>query len=270
LSEAGVDPEAAAAFGRGVDFGETAEDYAAHRAGFPEAFFEALAARGWLIPGARALDLGTGAGTVARGLALRGLDVTGVDPSPALMAQARRLDAAARARVAYREGRAEALAEPDASVDLVTAGQCWHWFDRPAAAAEARRVLRPGGRIVIAHFDWIPAPGNVVEATEALILAHNPAWALAGGTGIYPAWLADLAGAGFAGIETFSFDIDQPYSPAAWRGRVRASAGVGGSLDAAAVARFDAALAARLAADYPGATLAVPHRVWAVSATAPR
>jgi SAM-dependent methyltransferase len=265
----GVDPEAARAFGRSVDFADAAADYVAHRAGFPEAFFEALTARGWARRGDRALDLGTGTGTVARGLAARGLVVTGVDPAQALMAEAETLDRAAGVFVAYREGRAEAPPVEASAFDLVTAGQCWHWFDRAAAAGAARRALRPGGRIVIAHFDWIPAAGNVVAATEALILAHNPAWALAGGTGIYPAWLGDLSGAGFEAIETFSFDVAQPYSHAAWRGRVRASAGVGGSLGAEAVAAFDRDLAARLAADYPGDPLAVPHRVWAVSAVRP-
>ena len=43
-----------------------------------------------------------------------------------------------------------------------------------SAALEARRLLAPSGRLVIAHFDWLPLPGNVVEATEALIKAHNP------------------------------------------------------------------------------------------------
>ena len=43
-----------------MDFGRTAVDYAARRAGFPEAFFDALAGRGWIAPGMRALDLGTG------------------------------------------------------------------------------------------------------------------------------------------------------------------------------------------------------------------
>lgn len=264
-----IDADATRAFGRSVDFGPAAGDYAAHRAGFPEAFFAALDARGWLTPGAAALDLGTGAGTVARGLARRWLRVTGVDPSPALLAEARRLDAAAGVNVAYREGVAEALAEADASVDLITAGQCWHWFDRPRAAAEAMRVLKPGGRLVIAHFDWLPVGDTVVAATEALILRHNPGWTMAGGVGVYPDWLRDLADGGFAAIETFSFDLAVPYAHAAWRGRIRASAGVAASLDAAQVAAFDADLAALLADRFPDDPLLAPHRVWVATGQRP-
>ena len=102
----------------------------------------------------------------------------------------------------------------------------------------------------------------MVAATEALILAHNPAWAGAQGTGLYPAWLSDLATAGFAGLETASFDIDQPYSHTAWRGRIRASAGVAASLPEDEVARFDSALERLLRTDFPDDPLQIPHRVW--------
>jgi hypothetical protein len=131
------------------------------------------------------------------------------------------------------------------------------------------RLLVPGGRIVIAHFDWLPLAGNLVEATERLIFAHNPAWALAGGTGLYPAWLTDLAQAGFGRIETFSFDQEVAYGHDAWRGRIRASAGVAASLPSEAVHRFDAELRALLSRDFPGEPLLVPHRVWAAIGTRP-
>ncbi|HET6521137.1 MAG TPA: class I SAM-dependent methyltransferase, partial [Geminicoccaceae bacterium] len=149
----------------GIDFGRTAADYGRHRAGFPEGFFDRLFARGDLAAGRGVLDLGTGTGTVARGLARRGCEVTGLDPSEPLLAEARRLDRAAGVSVRYVTGRAEDTGLPDAAFDAVTAGQCWHWFDRPRAAAEARRLLVPGGRLVIAHFDWLPLPGNVAAAT---------------------------------------------------------------------------------------------------------
>jgi SAM-dependent methyltransferase len=251
-------------FARRVGFGRAAADYGRFRAGFPRRFFEELERRGIAGAGARALDLGTGTGTIARGLAAIGLDVTGVDPSAELMAEAEALDREAGVRVTYRLGRAESIPYSRAGFELVTAGQCWHWFDRPAAAREARRVLKPGGRLVIAHFDWLPLPGNVVEATEALILLFNPGWAgMAGGSGVYPQWLADLRLGGFVDVETFSFDVDQPYSHAAWRGRIRASAGVKASLPAAKVQAFDAELAACLASRFPQEPLLVPHRVWA-------
>ncbi len=249
-----------------IDFGKTAGDYGRYRAGFPDEFFGRLIERGIVAAGCGVLDLGSGTGTLARGLALRGCRATGLDPSTNLLAEARRIDAEAGAVTRYIEGRAEELPFADSSFDVVTAGQCWHWFDRPRAAAEAHRVLRRGGRIVIAHFDWIPLPHNVVDATERLIIKHNPKWRMAGGSGIHPSALADVALAGFTGIESFSFDVGMPYTHAAWRGRIRASAGIAASLAPEKVARFDEELARLLAGEYPDDPLSVPHRVWAVTA----
>lgn len=246
------------------DFGRTAADYARHRAGFPDRLFERLLGDRVVRPGDRLLDLGTGTGSLARGFARRGLEVTGLDISRELLRAAAELDAEAGVRVRYLEVPAEATGLDDRSFEVVTAGQCWHWFDRPRAAAEASRLLVPGGHVVIAHFDWIPLPGNVAEASERLILAYNPSWRGHGGTGCHPAWLADLVAADFRDLETFSFDLVVPYSHAAWRGRIRASAGVAASLDADAVRRFDAEHAALLRARFPHEPVGVPHRVWTV------
>jgi SAM-dependent methyltransferase len=253
-----------------VDFGCTAGDYAQYRAGFPDALFGILADRGIGGRGCRVLDLGTGTGALARGLAVRGATVFGLDPSAAMMEAARALDREAGVSVEYRVGRAEEPGFAEASFDAVTAGQCWHWFDRARAATACFRVLRPGGRLAIAHFDWIPLPGNLIEATERLILAHNPHWTMAGGTGLYPQWLGDAAGAGFAQIETCSCDLPVAYSHEGWRGRIRASAGVAASLPANQVAAFDRELASLLRTRFPEAPLAVPHRLWVMTAVKPR
>jgi len=252
-----------------VDFGRTAADYARHRAGFPEELFERLAARGIGCAGQRVLDLGSGTGSLARGFARRGARVTALDISEDLLAQARALAAEEGVAVETHCAPAEHSGLAAARFEVVSAGQCWHWFDRPRVVAEVRRLLAPGGRLAICHFDWLPRPGNVVAATEALIEAHNPAWTLGGGDGFYPAWAEDAAGAGFGAIESFSFETSVSYDHGAWRGRIRASAGVGGSLAPEAVAAFDRALAVLLAAEFPGEPLRVPHRCFALTAIAP-
>jgi SAM-dependent methyltransferase len=249
------------------DFGLTAADYGRFRAGFPVELIDRLAALGAVGPGHRALDVGTGTGAMARLLAPRVDSVVGTDPAAELLERARALGAPPN--LTYEVGVAERTGFAAGAFDLVTAGQCWHWFDRDRAAAEISRVLVPGGHLVIAHFDWIPLPGNVVEATESLIVDHNPEWAMGGGTGLYPPWLADVAGAGFEEIETFSFDLDVPYSHEAWVGRIRASAGVGASLPEDRVRSFSAELTALLADRFPGEPLPVHHRTWALVATKP-
>jgi SAM-dependent methyltransferase len=252
-----------------VDFGKTAGDYGKYRAGFPDMLFERLFALGVARAGDTVLDLGTGTGTLGRGLAVRGCSVTGLDPAQSMLDEARRIDAEAGVVTTYVTGRAEELPFGDAAFDVVCAGQCWHWFDRARAAVQARRVLKSGGRVVIAHFDWIPLPGNVVDATEQLIMHHNPLWKMNGGTGLHPRSLADVAIAGFTDLETFSFDLGVPYSHEAWRGRIRASAGVAASLPPDKVEEFDDDLARLLAREHPEDPLSVLHRVWALTARKP-
>lgn len=252
-----------------IDFGNTAQDYAQYRAGFPAALFDRLAEFEVGLAGQRILDLGTGTGTLARGFALRECSVTALDIAGSLLREGRRLDREAGVSVARLVAQAEAVGLAKRQFEVITAGQCWHWFGRSRAAQEVYRLLVPGGHLVIAHFDWLPLPGNVVEATERLILKHNPSWHLAGGTGLYPAWLTDVAVADFQNIETFSFDVGVPYSHEAWRGRIRASAGVAASLPAGRVARFDAELKSLLATNFPENPLDIPHRVFAVISTVP-
>lgn len=249
----------------GTNFGKAASDYGTFRAGFPDSFFDRLDDFGIGFAGQSVVDLGTGTGSLARGFARRGCKVTGVDADDRMLAQSRQLDEKPGIEIAYVHAKAEATGIAAGSADVVTAGQCWHWFDRPRTVAEVHRILHPGGKLVIAHFDWLPLPGNMVEATESLIRKYNPDWNLGGGVGLYPQWIPDLNAASMRNIQTFSYDVEVPYSPEAWRGRIRASAGIA-ALDAAATEKFDADHRELLARHFPGNMLAVPHRVFAIIA----
>lgn len=113
-----------------VDFGRRSEDYAKYRPGFAESFYDRVQSFVTLNH-ARAVDLGTGPGIVAIELAKRGATVTGVDISENQINTAR--DCAAQAGVADRcifvVAPAENTALRAGEFDLVTAGQCWGWFD---------------------------------------------------------------------------------------------------------------------------------------------
>ena len=251
----------------GINFGKAAEDYGTFRAGFPESIFDRLAEFNVGLPGHTVIDLGTGTGTLARGFAHRGCKVIGVDPDPRMIGEARRLDRQSKVNTRYVEATAESTGLDSGTADVVAAGQCWHWFDQPRVVAEVIRLLEPDGKLVIANFDWLPLAGNVVEATEELIIQYNPDWHFGGGLGMYPHYLPVLSRAGIQNIQTFSYDMDVPYTPEAWRGRIRASAGIA-ALDADSARRFDADHAELLSTRFPSSVLAVPHRVFAIVAEA--
>eukprot|EP01116_Phalansterium_solitarium_P022018 TRINITY_DN7112_c0_g1_i1.p1 TRINITY_DN7112_c0_g1~~TRINITY_DN7112_c0_g1_i1.p1 ORF type:complete len:286 (-),score=66.00 TRINITY_DN7112_c0_g1_i1:140-997(-) len=253
-----------------VDFGRVSRDYANLRPGFPDSFYNRIAT---LLPtktlaGARALDVGCGAGQVALALAGRGAQVTGTDVASqqveAAAAKARELGL--HSSCTFAVAPAEQSGLPDGSFDLITAGQCWHWFDVPAVLAEVRRLLRPGGTLVIGHFCYLPMRSALAADTEALVLKFNPAWTMAGFDGLYPHQVNQVVAGGLEFVEQFSYDFDQAFTHESWRGRMRTCNGVGaGTLSDAEVSEFDRQLQDLLDLKYPE-PLHVWHRVWAVVA----
>lgn len=250
--------------GRIIDFGRTAVDYEQYRPGFPEDFFDRLLTEGWITSDQRALDLGTGTGSLALGFGARDLEVTGLDIAPRLLEVARRAAADRGLSIDFVEAPAEASGLNDATFDLAAAGQCWWWFDADEVIQEVKRILVPGGRLIICDFSYLALPGNVAGRTEDLILQHNPGWPKAGWRGIHPEQVKDLDRGGFQQVESFSYVIDVPFTSVGWRGRIRTCNGVGSALSAEQVERFDAELAALLAKEFPG-DFSVPHRVFATS-----
>lgn len=91
-------------------------------------------------------DVGAGTGISSRLIAARGPHVYAIEPNAAM-----RRAAAPDPRVTWVDGTAEHTTLPDASVDVFTAFQAWHWVDHPAGVSEARRIVRPGGRLAVAY-----------------------------------------------------------------------------------------------------------------------
>jgi len=118
------------------------------------------------VSGTRVLDVATGPGFIAGAAAARGAIVTGLDFSPAMIAEARRR----HPDVTFREGDAEALPYDAGSFDAVTMNFGLLHLARPEAAiADAHRVLRAGGRYaftVWAAPDQAVAFGMVLKAVE--------------------------------------------------------------------------------------------------------
>jgi SAM-dependent methyltransferase len=127
-------------------FSTRADAYAAGRPSYPPAAIDAILAGLGEPAQVVVADLGAGTGISSRLIAERGPRVLAIEPNAAM-----REAATPNARVEWIDATAEHTTLGDRSVDAVTAFQAWHWVDHPIATAEARRILRPGGRLAIVY-----------------------------------------------------------------------------------------------------------------------
>lgn len=133
-------------------FSDRVADYVRYRPGYPEALLRALVDEAGLGSGSRVADVGSGTGISTELLLRSGAEVWAVEPNPE-MRRAAEERLGGEPRFHSVAGTAEATTLLDASVDLVAAGQAFHWFDRERACAELLRILRvPAGRGRVALF----------------------------------------------------------------------------------------------------------------------
>ena len=244
---------------RTIDWGRTSQDYATWRPDYPPEFYERLAALGIGQPGQRILDLATGVGFLALNFARRGSIVTGVDISAEQIEIASQVARSNNLSIDFRVCPAEASGLPTASFDVLTASQCWLYFDRARMIPEVRRLLRPGGVLVLSHFCWLPRLDEIACRSEELVLQFNPDWSAANWDGVIPQIPAWAVGE-FEKAAGFVFDTSVLFTRESWRGRIRACRGIGASLSPVEVREFDAAHAALLEKTVP-LKFSVLHRV---------
>jgi SAM-dependent methyltransferase len=132
---------AAARTARAASFGGVADVYERARPDYPVDAVRWLAGK----PPRRVLDLAAGTGKLTRALVAAGHDVVAVEPSEPMLERLRAVVPAAEAW----NGTAESIPIAEASVDVVTVAQAFHWFDAAAALDEIARVLRPGGTVAL-------------------------------------------------------------------------------------------------------------------------
>ena len=125
-------------------FSDRVADYAAHRPRYPAEAYDFLRERVGLRRGSVVADVGSGTGIFCGPLLEMGCVVYGVEPNDAMRREAERTVGPRYPSFHSAPGTAEATTLPDQSVDLVVAAQAFHWFDPVKAAAECRRILRPG------------------------------------------------------------------------------------------------------------------------------
>jgi SAM-dependent methyltransferase len=148
-------------------FSSRVRDYVRYRPSYPAAIVPWLERECGLSARSRVADIGSGTGILSRIFLDFGCRVLGVEPNPDMRAAAEEL-LAGEPRFASVDGRAEATTLPTASVDFVTAGQSFHWFDPRPTRDEWRRILMPQGWVMLVWNERLVTAGFLTEYENLL------------------------------------------------------------------------------------------------------
>jgi ubiquinone/menaquinone biosynthesis C-methylase UbiE len=152
------------------------EDYARYRMRYPVAVIEILVARCGLQREHLVADVGAGTGMLAELFLEYGNAVIAVEPNDDMRGACERL-ASLWPGLTVMKAAAEATGLEDASVDFVAVGRAFHWFDHEKTAKEFRRILRPGGWVVLASNSRVRDESAQSVAYEAVLREHGTDYA---------------------------------------------------------------------------------------------
>lgn len=224
--------------GKEFDWGKTSGDYAKYRDVYPKEFYEKIVARGLCVSGQNVLDLGTGTGVLPRNLYSYGARWTGIDVAENQISEAKRMASEAKMSIDFFTSAAEDAAFPENTFDVITACQCFWYFDHEKLMPNLVRMLRPGGKLLVLYMAWLPFEDEIAGESERLVLKYSPDWSGAGETR-KPVWLPDNAQDFFEPVHKEEYDIMVPFTKETWHGRLRACRGVGASLTEEELKRWD-------------------------------
>lgn len=214
--------------GKEFDWGLASEDYAKYRDIYPDEFYQRLVDLGLCTKGQLVLDLGTGTGVLPRNMYKYGAKFVGADISENQIKQAIALSKSSGLDIDYIVASAETFDFPNKTFDVVTACQCFMYFDKALALPKIHDVLKDNGHFVILSMAWLPFEDEIAKTSEDIVLKYNPAWT-GGRLKRYkletPTWLGDL----FQVAHAITYDIKIPFTRETWHGRIKACRGIGAS-----------------------------------------
>lgn len=225
--------------GRAFDWGRTSRDYAKYRDIYPDEFYQKLVDLGLCTKGQKVLDLGTGTGVLPRNMARFGAEFTGTDISENQIAMAQALTKRAGLDIAYQCMPAETVDFPADFFDVITACQCFFYFNHPVTAPQLYKVLKENGRLAVLYMAWLPYEDQIAGESEKLILKYNPTWSGCNETR-HPIQIDSAYKPYFIDEYSTVYDLKIPFTRESWAGRMKACRGVGASLPPEALAEFEA------------------------------
>ena len=200
-------------------FSSRVDDYVRYRPSYPQEIISLLERECGLNASSAVADIGSGTGFLTKLFLDRGCSVRGVEPN-AEMRRAGDAFLSGYPNFQSLDGTAEHTGLPDASLDLVAAGQAFHWFDPAVARAEFRRILRPP-RWVVLIWNERRVSGPFLEGYEALLNRWAPEYKVVDHRRIDSNLLREFFGSD--DWELATFDNEQIFDFAGLRGRLMSS-----------------------------------------------
>ena len=225
--------------GKAFDWGRTSAEYAKYRDIYPKEFYQKIIDRDLCTKGQKVLDLGTGTGVLPRNMYQYGATWTGTDISPEQIEQAKRLSEAEGLNIDFIAIPTEDIDFPKESFDVITACQCFWYFDHERVMPKLAELLKQEGKLLILYMAWLPEEDDLSGKSEKIILKYSPSWSGAG-EHRHPIWIPNCAYEYFELEDHEEYDIKVPFTRESWHGRMKASRGVGASLNQQELAKWDA------------------------------
>ncbi len=213
--------------GKAFDFGKVSDSYAKYRDVYPEIFYRQIINRGLCINGQKVLDLGTGTGVLPRNLYKYKADWTGADISENQISKA--VELSKGMNIKYFTSSTEDLDFDDNSFDVITACQCFWYFDHETIADKLYRWLKPNGRILVLYMAWLPFEDKIAGESERLVLKYSPNWSGAKETR-HPIYIPACYNRLFDLAYHEEYDIKVHFNRESWNGRMKSCRGIGASL----------------------------------------
>ncbi len=214
--------------GKEFDWGRISKEYAKYRDIYPDIFYQKIVDLGLCTSGQKVLDLGTGTGVLPRNMYRYGAKFTGVDISANQIEQAKKLSHASGMDIDYMVSSAECIDFPSEMFDVVTACQCFMYFDKEIVVPKIHSLLKENGHFCILFMDWLPEESEIAQHSEELVLKYNPSWT-GGGMRRHsihtPEWSKEL----YTVENAITYDLDLTFTRDSWHGRIKACRGIGAS-----------------------------------------
>lgn len=185
-------------------FSNRVEAYVKYRPAYPQEAVDFLYETVGLMAGGSVADIGAGTGIFSRLLLERGSRVWALEPNRE-MREAAVEALGGQTGFTPLPGSAEETGLPDASVDHIVCAQSFHWFDRTAAQAEFRRILKPGGRVALIWNSRLTAGTPFREGYDRLLHTYCTGYEQVGHKNITLETLRSFFRAGGPQLATFPF-----------------------------------------------------------------